>query len=87
MIYSFELWKFSNKKYCLQKFIQKNFLLSTFIKKGLRRFIKSLPNLTEILTPIHFFISTATKVFMYQVWHLRSEAILVSIFLSSVYSI
>jgi hypothetical protein len=48
------LWKFSNKKYCLQKFIQKNFLLSTFIQKGLQKFIKSFPNWIQIPADIYF---------------------------------
>ncbi len=45
MIHSFELWKFSNKKYCLQKFIQKNFSSHhPSFKKDFQKFIKSLPN-------------------------------------------
>jgi hypothetical protein len=54
MIQSFELWKFLDKKCCLQKFIQKNFLLSTFIQKDLQKFIKTLPNWIQVPAPIHF---------------------------------
>jgi hypothetical protein len=57
MIQSFELWTFSNKKYCLQKFIQKNFHLSTIIQRSLQKFIKSLPNWIQIPVTIHFSFS------------------------------
>jgi hypothetical protein len=54
IIYSFELWKFSNQRIVSKKFTQKDFLLSTFIEKGLQKFIISLPNWIQILTSIHF---------------------------------
>jgi hypothetical protein len=43
MIQSFELWKFSNKKYCFQKFISKNFCLSAIIQKGFTKVYKIPP--------------------------------------------
>jgi hypothetical protein len=55
MIHLFELWKFSNKKYCLQKFIQKNFSSHhPSFKNDFQKFIKSLHNWIQISTPIHF---------------------------------
>jgi hypothetical protein len=62
-IHSIELWKFSNKKNIVSKSLFKRiFFPQPSFKKGLQKFIKSLPNWIQSPATIHFLFFVSMKV-------------------------
>jgi hypothetical protein len=58
---------FQTKSIVSKNLLKRIFLSQPSFKKDLQKFIKnSLPNRIKVPAPIHFLISTATKVFLYQ---------------------